>query len=110
MRDLGDMKFYTIDEMLDEDLGIVGTPERDKFETQVQEDIRAYHIGEAIRKARKDKNLTQEQLGVLMGVQRVQVSKIENGKNLNFSTIARAFKAMGIKANLSFSGVSMSLW
>ena len=55
MRDLGDMKFYTIDEMLDEDLGIVGTPERDKFETQVQEDIRAYHIGEAIRKARKEK-------------------------------------------------------
>ena len=59
MRDLDDMKLYTIDEMLDEDLGKVGTPERDKFETQVQEDIRAYHIGEAIRNARKNKNLTQ---------------------------------------------------
>lgn len=110
MRNLGDMKLYTFDEMLDEDLGKMGSPERDMFETRVEEDIWAYHIGEAIRKARKDKNLTQEQLGDLMGVQRAQISKIENGKNLNFSTIARAFKAMGIKANLSFSGVSMSLW
>ena len=109
MRYLGDMKLYTIDEVLDEDLGKVGTLERDIFETQVQEGIRAYSIGEAIRKACKDMYLTQEQLGDLMGVQIAQISKIENGKNLSFSTIARAFKAMGIKANLSFSGVSMSL-
>lgn len=39
-------------------------------------------IGEAIKQARKEKNLTQEQLGVLMGVQRSQVSRIERGHNL----------------------------
>ena len=45
-----------------------------------------------------------------MGVQRAQISKIESGKNLSFSTIARAFKSMGIPANLDFEGVSLSLW
>ena len=110
MKQVGDMKLYSFEEMLDEDLGIPGTPERDTFEAQVEADIRAYHIGEAIRQARKEKNLTQEELGRMMGVQRAQVSKIESGKNLNFSTIARAFKAMGIPANLDFGGVSFSLW
>ncbi len=104
------MKLYTFDEVLNEDLGQVGTPQRDAFEAEVEADVRAYHIGEAIKRARVEKNLTQQQLGELMGVQRAQISKIESGKNLNFSTIARAFKAMGIPANLAFGGVSLSLW
>lgn len=95
---------------MDEDLGKVGTPARDAFEAKVEEELRAYHIGEAIQRARKEKHLTQEQLGELMGVQRAQVSKIESGKNLNFSTIARAFKAMGIPAKLDFGNVSLALW
>lgn len=110
MKQVGNMKLYSFDEVLDEDLGKAGTPDRDAFEAKVAEEIRDYHIGEAIRQARKKKNLTQEQLGELMGVQRAQISKIESGKNLNFSTIARAFKAMGISANLDFGGVSLSLW
>ena len=110
MKQIGDMKVYSFEEILNEDLGKKGTPKRDAFDAAVEADVRAYHIGEAIRQARKDKNLTQEQLGNLMGVQRAQVSKIESGKNLNFTTIARAFKAMGIHADLSFSGVSLALW
>lgn len=101
---------YSIEDILDEDLGKKGSPKRNAFDAAVESDIRAYHIGEAIRQARKGKNLSQEQLGKLMGVQRAQISKIESGKNLNFTTIARAFKAMGIPANLSFSGVSVALW
>jgi len=104
------MKIYSFDEVLDDTIGKVGTPERDSFEAEVEAEIHAYHIGEAIKKARKNKNLTQEQLGELMGVRRAQISKIESGKNLNFSTIARAFKAMGIPVNLDFGGVSLSLW
>ena len=110
MRQIGDIKLYTFDEVLDEDLGKIGTADRDAFEAEVEVEIKAHHIGEAIRQARKEKNLTQTQLGELMGVQRAQVSKIESGKNLNFSTIAKAFKAMGIPANLDFGGVSLSLW
>lgn len=110
MKQSENMKLYSFEDILDEDLGKVGSSERDAFEAGVEAEIRAYHIGEAIKQARKKKNLTQEQLGELMGVQRAQISKIESGKNLSFSTIARAFKAMGIPANLDFGGVSLSLW
>ena len=110
MEKIGDMKLYTFEEVQDEIIGKIGTPERDKYEKELQEELHAYHIGEAIKQARKEKNLTQEQLGELMGVRRSQISKIESGKNLNFSTIARAFKAMNIPANLAFGKVSLSLW
>lgn len=110
MEQVGNIKLYSLEEAMDEDIGKVGTPNRDAFEAKLDAELRAYHIGEAIRQARIEKKLTQEQLGRLMGVQRAQVSKIESGKNLNFSTIARAFRAMGIPANLAFGKVSLALW
>ena len=58
MKQIGDMKMYSFEEILDEDLGRKGTPGRDAFETAVEADVRAYHIGEAIRQARKDKGLS----------------------------------------------------
>ena len=64
-----------------------------------------------IKQARQSKNLTQEELGNLIGVQRAQISRIENGKNLTFSTIARVFKAMGISAKLEIGSMGkVALW
>jgi len=91
--------------MLDRVIGKKGTQRRDAMEAELQ----SYLIGEAIKQARKEKNLTQEQLGKLMGVQRAQVSRIESGHNLTIGTIVRAFKAMGIPTTFSFGGVSLSL-
>lgn len=82
-----------------------GTPRRDAMEGELQ----SYLIGEAIKQARKEKKLTQSQLGELMGVQRAQVSRIENGHNLTVDTIVRAFRAMGVLAAFSFGGVSLTL-
>lgn len=102
---MNDMKLYTHDEMLNRIVGEVGTPRRDAMEAELQ----SYLIGEAIRRARKEKKLTQSQLGELMGVQRAQVSRIESGHNLTVGTIVRAFKAMGVTASFSFGGVTLSL-
>ena len=66
------MKFYTEEEALDIVIGEKGTPERNKYE----DDINNFLIGEAIKRTRESKNLTQEQLGELMGVKRAQISKI----------------------------------
>ena len=99
------IKLYTHDEMLDRIVGKKGTARRDKMEAELQ----SYLIGEAIKQARKEKNLTQSQLGELMGVQRAQVSRIESGQNITVNTIVRAFRAMGVPAELSFVGMSISL-
>ena len=60
----------------------------------------------------ESKNLTQEQLGELMGVKRAQISKIEIKKSVTFSTIIRAFKAMGVNsANLDLGSLGkVALW
>lgn len=98
-------KLYTHEEMLNRVVGEIGTPRRDAMEAELQ----SYLIGEAIKQARKKSNLTQTQLGEMMGVQRAQVSRIENGHNLTVGTIVRAFKAMGVSAAFSFGGVSLPL-
>ena len=105
------MEYTTIDELEDKYLGAIGTPRRDAFEAAVKEEIRAYHIGEAIKQARKEKNMTQQQLGELMGVKKSQISRIESGHTLSLSTVARAFKAMGLRVNLEVEGgTKLALW
>ena len=101
------MKFYTEEEITDKHIGKKGTLARDKFEG----DLQSFLIGEAIRKARQSKNLTQEELGNLIGVQRAQISRIENGNNLTLSTLSKVFKAMGISAKLEIGNLGkVALW
>lgn len=96
MRQIGDMKLYSFDEIQDEIIGAKGTPEREEYEQEVQEVLNAYQIGEAIRKARISKNLTQEQLGNKIGVQRAQISRLEKGRSISLTSMSRVFKALGI--------------
>ncbi|MDO4756804.1 MAG: helix-turn-helix transcriptional regulator [Parabacteroides sp.] len=99
------MKTYTLDELTDKYVGEIGTPKRDKFEQDLNEELQAYHIGEAIRKARIAKNLTQEQLGERIGVQRSQISRLEKGKSISFFSLLRVFKAMDIPLTLDMEGI-----
>lgn len=106
------MKLYTLDEVKDELLGKVGTPERDSFERKVQDAVYAYRIGEAIRDARKRENLTQEQLGERVGVKKAQISRIERGYSVTIPTMSRVFKALGFpSASLDLgNGQKVALW
>ncbi len=93
----GKMKMMTLDQLKDKDLGKVGTSERDKYEF----DLRMELLGEMIKSVRKERNLTQEQLGKLIGVQKSQISKLEsNTKNVTIETILKVFRAL--KANVKF--------
>lgn len=89
------MIVYTFDEMKDKHIGKIGTPRRDKYEYKLKMDL----MGEAIRDARKERKLTQEQLGKLVGVQKAQISKIENNAgNATINTLTKIFAAL--KANI----------
>ncbi|MCD4790027.1 MAG: helix-turn-helix domain-containing protein [Bacteroidales bacterium] len=92
------MKAYTLEELTDTYVGKKGTPERNQFEFELKLDI----LGDMIKKARKEKKLTQEQLGELVGVQKAQISKIENNtKDVRLSTIVKVFNALKAKVNMS---------
>lgn len=107
------MNFSPADDMKDELWGPVGTPERDAMEAQLKEDIQAYFVGEAIKKARIKQNLTQEELGERVGVKRSQICKLESGKSsITLSTMSRVFQALGIAtATLDLGiGGKVALW
>jgi len=75
------MKTYSLSEMEDKYIGKKGTKERDEYEYELRMDL----LGQMIRTTRKEKKLTQEKLGKLIGVNKSQISKLEN--NANSATI-----------------------
>lgn len=96
MEQVGKFKLYSSEEVLDKHFGKVGTPRRDEFERSVASSVHAYELGEAIKKARLEQNLTQEQLGQRIGVQRAQISRLEKGYSISIPTISRVFQALGV--------------
>lgn len=91
-------KTISIDTMIDKHIGERGTERREAFENELRIDL----LGQAIKQARQERNLTQEQLGELVGVQKAQISKIENSvKNARFETILKVFDALGAKVNFN---------
>ncbi len=99
----------TFEELKNRHLGEIGTPERDIYEAEVREAIQTYHIGEAIKAARKERNMTQSQLAELMGVKKAQVSRIERGDNPTINTITRAFNALGMAVSLTCGNMQIAL-
>lgn len=67
-------KTVSLDTMIDKHIGKVGAERRDAFENELRIDL----LGQAIKQARQERNLTQAQLGELVGVQKAQISKIKN--------------------------------
>jgi len=92
------LRIYTFDEAKDKYLGKVGTEKRDKYEYELRLDL----LGEMIKQARKERNLTQSELGKMIGVQKSQISRIENNaKNVTIETILRVFRALKAKVNFN---------
>lgn len=91
-------KPVSLDTMIDKHIGKRGTEKREAFENELRIDL----LGQAIKQARQERNMTQEQLGELVGVQKAQISKIENSvKNARFETIMKVFEALGAKVNFN---------
>lgn len=92
------LRIYTLDEAKDNFIGKVGTEKRDKYEYELRMDL----LGQIIKQARKERNLTQSELGEMIGVQKSQISRIENNpKNITIETILRVFKALKAKVNFN---------
>ena len=92
------MKTYSLEEITDKYVGKIGTENRDSFENELKVEI----IGLTIKQIRKERNLTQEQLGDLVGVKKAQISKIENSlTDARFDTILKVFKALNAKINFN---------
>jgi DNA-binding XRE family transcriptional regulator len=92
------VKTYSLSQMKDKYIGKIGTAERDAYEYELRMDV----LGKMIKAARQERKLTQEELGLLVGVQRAQISKLESSANsATIDTIIRVFSAL--KAEINFN-------
>jgi DNA-binding XRE family transcriptional regulator len=92
------IKIQTLTDMKDKYIGKIGSNERDRYEHELRMDV----LGKMIKAARQERNLTQEQLGKLVGVQKAQISKLESSANsATIATVLKVFKAL--KAEIHFN-------
>ena len=92
------IKIVTLDQLKDQDLGPVGTPRRDAYESKLRLDV----LGGMIKTVRKQRGLTQTQLGDMMGVQKAQVSKLEKStRNVSVATLLKVFDALQMDLKIS---------
>jgi DNA-binding XRE family transcriptional regulator len=92
------IKSYSLTEMKDKYIGKTGTVDREEYEYELNMEV----LGRMIKTARQERNLTQEQLGELVGVQKSQISKLESSTNsATIDTILKVFKAL--KAEINFN-------
>ena len=86
-------------EIKDSVYGKKGTERRDELEREIE----SFKIGILLRKAREEKNLTQEQLAELVNKKRTYISRVENnGSNLTLKTLYDIVeKGLGGKVNIS---------
>ena len=91
-------KTFSLEEMKNKYVGKVGSANREHYEYELRMDV----LGRMIKAARQERNLTQEQLGDLIGVQKAQISKLESSANsATIDTILKVFKAL--KADIHFN-------
>jgi len=102
-----ELEIFTFDQIKDEFIGEIGTEKRIQYEQALQLEI----LGEMIRKVRLERNLTQEELGKLVGVQRAQISKLENSTtNVTMETVLKVFGAMKAKVNFNVELINNKIY
>ena len=92
-------KLVSWDDHLDKKYGKIGTPSRDKYE----EGFENFKIGVLIQEARKQQNLTQEELALKCGTTKNYISRIENNaSDIRLSTLMRIIRE-GLGGHLKLS-------
>ncbi len=90
----------TFDELIEVEHGKIGTESRSEYEEKAQ----MFIVSEMLKEARKDANMTQQELAEKTGTKKSYISRIENAKgNIQLSTLIRIFeKGLNRKIGLTF--------
>jgi len=87
------------EELIEIEHGKIGTESRNTY----QEGAQMFIISEMLKEARKEANMTQEQLANKAGTKKSYISKLENGKgNIQLSTLIRIFE-QGLNRRIGFT-------
>ena len=89
----------SFDQVLEDKYGKKGNPNRDKYDA----DSLAFRLGVMLKEARKEANLTQEELAEKTGTKKSYISRIERGlSDIQFSTYYKLIE-IGLGKHLNIS-------
>lgn len=91
-KSLEKMNLTPIEDLITEDFGAIGSPQRDQFEMECD----AFIIGEQLKEERLRAGLTQEQLADRIGTKKSFISRVEKGHtDIQLSTLVKLFRGLG---------------
>jgi len=92
------MSCNTLDELLDVEYGVKGTPGREQFDNET----RSFCFAETLKEERRRAGLTQQQLAEMTGTKKTYISRLENGRtDVQLSTLYRIFEGLGRRVSLT---------
>ena len=92
MKDHNKPNLTPLEDIISEDFGADGTPEREQFEMECD----AFIIGEQLKDERLRAGLTQEQLAEKVGTKKSFISRVERGHaDIQISTLVKLFHGLG---------------
>lgn len=87
-----------LEDLIAEDFGQLGIPERDEFDREAE----AFILAERLKEERKKAGLTQQQLADKIGTKKSYISRIENGKSdVQLSTLFKIFHGLGKRVSVT---------
>ncbi len=86
------MNLTPIEDLISEDFGAIGTPQRNQLEMECD----AFIIGEQLKEERRKAGLTQEELAERIGTKKSFISRVERGRaDIQLSTLVKLFHGLG---------------
>lgn len=90
-------EIYSMDAVMDELYGKVGTPEREQFRKEAY----TYYMGQILQQARKSEKITQAELASRIGMNKTYISRIEKGIiEPGIGTFGKIINALGLKMEI----------
>ena len=87
-----------LDELLNVEYGLPGTPARDEFDKETE----TFCLAQTLKEERMKAGLTQEELALRIGTKKTYISRLENGKSdVQLNTLFRIFEGLGKKVSVT---------
>lgn len=88
----------SIQDMISEDFGPLGSAEREEFELSCD----TFILGEKLKAERLRVGITQQELADRIGTKKSFISRVENGRtDVQISTLSRIFQGLGRRVAIS---------
>lgn len=101
-----ELEMFTFEQIKKEFIGEIGSEKREQYEQKLKVEM----LGETLKRQRIQRNLTQEELANLVGLNRFQIARIEkNTTNSTLENILKVVNALNAKVNINIEFLNQNV-